>query len=60
MSLAGMTTSRLSAGFGAGFAFVVPDPCAKTATGKANVITSVRTFLALIESSMLLTPTTVS
>jgi hypothetical protein len=52
MSLAGMTTSLLSAGFGAVFAFVFPDPCARTATGKANVITSIKTFLALIESSV--------
>jgi hypothetical protein len=53
MSLAGMTTSRLAAGFGALFAFVFPDPCAKTATGNANVITSVRTFLVLTEASVL-------
>jgi len=54
MSLAGMTTSRLAAGLGAGFAFVFPDPCARTATGKANVITNIRIFLVLIESSVFL------
>src|SRR5687768_315604 len=52
MSPAGMTTSRLTAGSGAGFAIVVPDPCARTDTVEANVITSVKTLLALIQSSL--------
>src|SRR5712692_7359723 len=52
-SLAGMTTSRLAAPFGALLAFVSPDPCAKTGAARANVITNARTFLALIDPSPL-------
>src|SRR6266516_7719164 len=51
-SLAGITTSRLAAAFEALFAFASPDACAKTAAGRANVIPSVRTVLALIEPSL--------
>src|SRR4029453_17682334 len=52
MSLDGMTTSRLSADFEAGFAAAFPDPCAKTVTGRATVITIVKRYLARIGSSV--------
>src|SRR4029453_7117095 len=57
MSPAVMTTRRLSADFEGGFAFVFPGPCAKAASGKATVITIVRTFAALIDSSAYSTET---
>ena len=43
-----MTTSRLAAACEARLAFASPDACAKTAAGKASVIPSIITSLALI------------
>jgi hypothetical protein len=49
--VAGMTTSRLAAAFGAP-GFAARDACAKTTAGRANAIPNASTLLALIEPSL--------